>query len=91
MDNNKYLVLNPSYGYLTHEQEYKGFDIQRAGLFTKDVLDSYGIDYESNEFVLTPISNEQIDNLPFDLFEAESLDKVITDGLSDIGNTIELS
>ena len=91
MDNNKYLVLNPSYGYLTHDQEYKGFDIQRAGLFTKDVLDSYGIDYESNEFVLTPISNEQIDNLPFDLFEAESLDKVITDGLSDIGNTIELS
>ena len=91
MDNNKYLVLNPSYGYLTHEQEYKGFDIQRAGLFTKDVLDSYGIEYESNEFVLTPISNEQIDNLPFDLFEAESLDKVITDGLSDIGNTIELS
>ena len=91
MDNNKYLVLNPSYGYLTHDQEYKGFDIQRAGLFTKDVLDSYGIDYESNEFVLTPISNEQIDNLPFDLFEAESLDKVITDGLSDIGNPIQLS
>ena len=89
--NKKYLVLNPSYGYLTHEQEYKGFDIQRAGLFTKDVLDSYGIDYKSDDFVLTHISEDQIANLPFDLYEAKSLDKAITDGLSDIGNTIELS
>lgn len=87
----KYLVLNPSYGYLTHETEYKGFDIERAGLFTKEILDSYEIDYKSDDFVLTHISEDQIANLPFDLYEAKSLDEVFTDGLSDIGNTIELS
>lgn len=62
-----YLVLNPSYGYLNQEGEYKSFNIEDAALFTSKNLEQYDIERNNTPFVLTELTTEQIQNMPFDL------------------------
>lgn len=85
---NKYLVLNPSYGYLTSEHEYKGFNVETAGLFSEDEINANN--FNSDDFVLTPMTESQINNLPFDLSDTNNQDTEFEDGLSDMANTMIL-
>lgn len=63
----KYTLLNPTYGYLDNEAEYKGFDMEHdAALYTEEEANLV-MGNEKNNFVTTALSDEAINSMPFDM------------------------
>lgn len=61
----KFIILNPSRGYLNENMEYPSFKIDDAALFTANDIKARNLN--TNEFVQIPVSEYQLDNMTYQL------------------------
>lgn len=59
----KFALLNPSFGYLNKDAEYKSFDLEEAALYTNEDMERLGLD--SDQFVKQPFTDKQLEDVPF--------------------------
>lgn len=59
----KFALLNPSYGYLNKDAEYKSFDLEDAALFTNEDVERLGLD--EDHFVKQSFTDKQLEDVPF--------------------------
>ena len=59
----KFALLNPSYGYLNKDAEYKSFDLEDAAIYTQEDLDRF--DLNGDEFIRQPFTDKQLADVPF--------------------------
>ena len=55
----RYALLNPSYGYLNQNAEYKSFDLSDAALYTDS--DMKRLDLNEDQFIKQPFTERQIE------------------------------
>lgn len=88
----KYTVMNPAYGYLNEDHEFKSFDLQDAAFFTADDIRENRFDTES--YTRTPFTDEQIADMPFDIPNAKSQEELsarFNTGLDDLSDEPDVS
>lgn len=59
----KFALLNPSFGYLNKDTEYKSFDLEDAAIYTQEDLDR--LDLNGDEFIRQPFTDKQLADVPF--------------------------
>lgn len=59
----KFALLNPSYGYLNKDVEYKSFDLADAAIYTDEDVERLGLDID--DFVKQPFTDKQLEDVPF--------------------------
>lgn len=59
----KFALLNPSYGYLNKDAEYKSFDLADAAIYTDEDVERLGLDID--DFVKQPFTDKQLEDVPF--------------------------
>ena len=59
----KFALLNPSFGYLNKDTEYKSFDLEDAAIYTQEDLDRFGLN--GDEFIRQPFTDKQLADVPF--------------------------
>lgn len=81
--------MNPAYGYINAEGEYKGYDLQDSSLFSdEDIATLLRIGtFGAEDLVIMPLTESQLVNdLPFEIQEYPSSDNI---DLSGAGYTYE--
>ena len=63
LSSEKFALLNPSYGYLNKDTEYKSFDLEDAAIYTQEDLDR--LDLNGDEFIRQPFTDKQLADVPF--------------------------
>lgn len=69
----KFALLNPSFGYLNKDTEYKSFDLEDAAIYTQEDLDR--LDLNGDEFIKQPFTDKQLADVPF----KEGIPNVLTE------------
>lgn len=69
----KFALLNPSFGYLNKDTEYKSFDLEDAAIYTQEDLDR--LDLNGDEFIRQPFTDKQLADVPF----KEGIPNVLTE------------
>lgn len=64
----KFTVMLPMYGYLGIDGDYVGYNMADAALFNDAIAKTHGIDInEPHQYVISKFTDEQVDDLLFEL------------------------
>lgn len=63
--------MDKNYGYYDQEGQFSGFDLEYAGLYDDKLAKEYNIDINSDDVITTPMSKNQLSNMPFVIQEAK--------------------
>lgn len=59
----KFALLDPAYGYLNKDVEYKSFDLADAAIYTDEDIERLNLD--TTRFVKQPFTDKQLEDVPF--------------------------
>lgn len=86
----KYTLLNPAYGYLNEDAEFKSFNIEDAAFYTNESVADFDLeaDIDNGTFIKTDFTEEQINDMPFDIPDASAQKEIDLSGIDDQGQSL---